>query len=217
MGPCPPFRFFTERRLVLLTGIKARTLPELAKGLKQVPGACVFYHTHHRFLSQHFQKPWVYNDFAIWVMEALQMKELAEKLAAMDLREFTTIRDLRQCLLGHIGYFLKGDPESLRSCPPGDEFHFCRSQSFIMATGVTAETPREFFHKMADVSVISIYFHFIEARLRLGHRTNDFSQWLSSCGEPGLAEEIAALDPYLLSLEELKSRILSMGERKGGC
>ncbi len=94
-----PFVFYTERHLVRLTGRRARTLGQLAAHLRQVSGACVFYHTHHLYLSHHFRRPVFYNDFANWTGEALQEAALAEQLAAIDLLAFTAIRPLREALL----------------------------------------------------------------------------------------------------------------------
>jgi Family of unknown function (DUF5752) len=70
MNPVGPFHFYTERRLVQLTGIKASNLAELLTDLKDVSGSSIFYHTQHRFLSHQFQKPFVYNDFAVWASAA---------------------------------------------------------------------------------------------------------------------------------------------------
>ena len=73
-----PFIFYTERRLVALTGIRAKNLPELLAGLREVSGAWIFYHTHHQYLSHHFEKPVFYNDFAQWISDALQEQRLAD-------------------------------------------------------------------------------------------------------------------------------------------
>ena len=67
-----PFRFYTELRLVQLTGRKARTLRQLAGHLRQVPGSSIFYHTHESLLEHHYEKPVAHNDFARWVTEARQ-------------------------------------------------------------------------------------------------------------------------------------------------
>ena len=212
-----PFRFFTERRLVELTGLKARNLPELATILRTIPGSAVFYHTHHEFLSHHFEKPLVYNDFAIWVSEALQEDRLAEKLAAVDLLAFTTIRELREALLALIVAHLKECQRTPRECPPGDEFYFGKSKSFIIPTGIVAQDPADFFAKLAGITTISLYFHFLEARLRLGRPTNDFSQWLLSRGQAQLAAAINRLDPYTRTLHELKADLINLGSKFGVC
>ncbi len=207
-----PFKFYTERRLVALTGVRARDLRELLAGIRAVPGASIFYHTHQRFLSQHYQKPVVYNDFAIWVSEALQEEELAEKLTAIDLRMFFTVRKLRDAISEVIERFVQARSRRLRESPQGDDFHFCKSKSFIMSTGIVAQDTKDFFLQLPRVTNISIYFHLVEAPLRLEQPTNDFSQWFLSHGEGNLARAIDSLDPYSLTLDEIKAKIIELGK-----
>jgi hypothetical protein len=215
MNHTEPFHFYTERRLVQLTGQTARTLPELLSVLREISGSSVFYHTHHLFLSHHFEKPVVYNDFANWVSEALQEDALAERLAAIDLRAFTAIRQLRDAIVSMIEAHLKSTGGRVRECPPGDEFHFCKSTSFIMPTGIVASDVPDFFRKLPGITNVSLYFHFLEARLRLERRTNDFSQWLRWRGEEELADSIDRLDPYVVTLDELKQQIVELWHSRG--
>jgi hypothetical protein len=212
MAESEPFRFFTERRLVALTGLKARNLPELLHHIEAVPGASIFHHTHSHYLSHHFEKPLVYNEFAEWVSHALQEKRLAEQLAAIDLFGFTTIRELRCALFGIISNFLHEAGGRLRECPPGDEFHFARAKSFILPTKLSSSTVREFREVLPHVSNTSLYFHFFQARLRLEKRTNDFSAWLESIGEQELAARIDRLNPYDYTLDELRTQIVHLAE-----
>jgi hypothetical protein len=209
------FRFCTELRLVESTGLRVANLDQLLSALRQVPGASIFHHTHHRFLEHHFRKPVVYNDFAIWTGEVLRERELAERLAGLDLRTFTTIRELREAIISQVEKVPRLNHRWQRDAPPGDDFYFCRSRSFVMSTGVEAAGAADFFRKIPTVSVNSLYFHFLEARLRLGRCTNDFSQWLTSLGETRLAEAIHALDPYVVTLDELKEEIAEIGRRNG--
>ena len=212
-----PFLFYTERRLVRLTGLRARTLGQLLAQLREVPGSAVFYHTHHMYLAHHFETPAFSNDFALWTGEALQMRALAEKLAAVDLLSFTSIRDLRDAIAATMERHAAETGAAARECPPGDEFHFCRSKSFIMPTGLVARTPRELFELMARVSNVSLFFHLFEARLRLGRPSNDFSRWLEGRGEPALAKAIEEMDPYAVTLDELRDKIVALypGAGKG--
>ncbi len=215
MSHTEPFRFYTERRLVQLTGLTARTVPELLSVLRDISGSCIFYHTHHAFLSHHFEKPVVYNDFANWVAEALQEDALAEKLSAIDLLSFTSIRQLREAIVSTLELHAGTSGRRPRECPPGDEFHFCKSKSFIMPTGIVAGDVPEFFTKLPGITNISLYFHFLEARLRLERLTNDFSQWFRGRDEMNLADAVDRLDPYTVTLEELKDQILELGRRNG--
>src|SRR5579864_813979 len=155
-----PFAFHTERRLVVLTGRKASNLEELLCHLRQVSGSCVFYHTHVAYLTQHFEKPRFYNEFADWASHALQEERLAERLAAIDLLAITSIRELREALTATIQKHLEADTKARRECPPGDEFHFCEAKSFIMPTGQVARNIPEFFQTIEQVTNTCLHFHF---------------------------------------------------------
>lgn len=207
-----PFVFFTELRLAVMTGVAARTLQELRQGLASVPGSSVFYHTHQAYLSQHFQKPVYYNDFARWVADALREHALAEQVAALDLLSFTRVRQLREAMLALIDARL-AESGSLPAAPPGGQFYFCRSRSFILPSGLVAGTVPDLFSALERASNASLYYHLFEARLRLGRPTNNFSDWLSRKGRPDLAAEIDALDPYVRTLDELKADIADIGRK----
>ncbi|HYM07731.1 MAG TPA: DUF5752 family protein [Terriglobales bacterium] len=211
--PSAPFVFYTERRLVALTGRKARNLEELLSHLSQVSGSCIFYHTHYLYLVHHFEKPRFYNEFANWVSHALQEERLAERLAAIDLLAITSIRDLREAIMSAIQKHLESGA-ARRDSPAGDEFHFCEAKSFIMPTGAVAHDVPEFFEQIARVTNACLHFHFFEARLRLERPTNDFSQWLADLGETRLARAIDKLNPYVMTLDELKAEIIRLRRRR---
>jgi len=214
MSYCAPFRFYTERRLVLLTGRKASSLGELLAHIEQVSGSSIFYHTHHQYLSHHFERPIFFNDFASWTGWALQERRLSEQLAAVDLLSFTSVRQIREAVAGVIRRRLE-EGAGNRHCPEGDEFHFCESRSFIMPTGVFANDVPDFFRKLPQVSTVSLFFHFFEARLRLGRPTNDFAQWLAYCGQEELAHAVDSMDPYMITLDELRNQMVELGRRHG--
>jgi len=210
-GTAEAFAFFTERRLVVLTGRKASNLQELLAELERVSGSCIFYHTHYLYLTRHFEKPRFYNEFAGWVSRALQEERLAERLAAIDLLAITSIRELREALAGAVRKHLEGNKGNLRQCPPDDEFYFCEAKSFIMPTGLVARSVAEFFDILPQVTNSCLHFHFFEARLRLERPTNDFSAWLTGLGQARLARRIDRLNPYTMTLEELKHEIVKVG------
>ena len=207
-----PFAFTTEQRLVSLTGLQATNLEQLLEHLRKAPGSSIFYHTHHMYLSHHFETPWFSNDFALWVSEALQEEELGEKLAAIDLLSFSSIRDLREAIIGKVERRVSEDGRRRNECPKGDEFHFCRSKSFIFPTGLVAHDVAEFFRLLPFVTTASVFFHFFEARLRLGRPTNDFSAWLAWRGQEDLAKAIEVIDPYTMTLDEFKDRLVALGK-----
>ncbi len=210
-----PFVFNTEHRLVELCGVTASSLQELLQSLKEVPGSSIFYHTHHLYLEHHFEKPVFYNQFALWVNEALQEEALAERLGTIDLLAFPSIRQLREAIVQRIECHLAETPQGPRACAPGNEFHFCRSKSFVMPTGIVARDVAEFVARLPQVTVSSLYFHFFEARLRLERPTNDFSFWLLGRGEEDLAIAIDRLNPYSMTLDELKAAIVDLCAQYG--
>jgi len=211
-----PFYFYTELRLVALTGERASTLEELLELMRHVPGSSIFYHTHHEFLAHHFERPTFTNDFALWVEEALQEDELSEKLVSVDLLDHTSILSLREALVHQLVVHMERGRAHGRHCPPGDEFHFCRAKSFVMPTATQAADPADFFRVLPAISNNSVAFHFLEARLRLGRPSNDFSDWFEAHGEPELALSIKRLNPYEVTLDELRAQIVSLGEKRFG-
>jgi len=206
------FRFYTRLHLSELTGLRASTLSQLVELIKQVPGSCIYHHTH-RFLQQHqYLSPEPPNDFAYWVTEILGEDELGERLASIDTIQFSTIRQLREAIVRTIDDYLKNNAwAKLRFAHEGEEFHFIKSVSFIIPTNYVAYDLVEFKDILSNITIDSIYFHIFEARLRLERRSNDFSNWIeNSLGDKELAEEISRLDPYTHTLEELRKVIIKI-------
>jgi len=210
------FRFYTRLHLSEMTGLKASTLGQLVELIKQVHGSCIYHHTH-RFLQQHqYLSPEPPNDFAYWVIEALGEDELGERLASIDTIQFIHIRELRNEFIKVIEEYLEEHPSAKQKfARQGEEFHFMKSVSFIVPTNYTANDYREFVEVLKKITIDSIYFHVFEARLRLEKGTNDFSWWIeSSCGDKQLADEIARLDPYTFTMEELRKTLVKIIEKR---
>ena len=211
-----PFSFFTRLHLSALTGLKAATIEELLNLVKEVPGSCIYHHTH-RFLQQHqYLSPEPPNDFAYWVTEILGERELGERLASIDTIQFPTIRDLREKITQTITEYLKEYPRSGKKVVRDEEqFYFIKSMSFVLPTKYTATDLKEFAEVLKKITIDSIYFHVFESRLRLEKGTNDFSNWIeSSLGDVDLARRIARLDPYTHTLEDLRKTIIRLIDKK---
>ena len=211
-----PFRFYTRMHLSALTGLKAATLEELMELVRDVPGACIYHHTH-RFLQQHqYLSPEPPNDFAYWVKEVLGENELGERLASIDTVQFMTIRELRDKIAATIAEYLKENPSAgKRFAHEDQQFHFIKSMSFVLPTKYTAANLSEFADILKKVTIDSIYFHVFEARLRLEKGTNDFSLWMeTSLGDTDLAKRIARLDPYTQTLEDLRATIIGIVQKR---
>ena len=208
-----PFIFKTQFSLVQLTEWRAADIQQLRDGLEKIPETSVYYHTHH-FLQQHqslVQEP--PNDFAYWVTHILNESKIGERLAAVDTVAFYSLQDLRAALLEALGPRASSE-EMLRTAPAGQEFHFMKSILFDLETPYKASDLGEFAHGLRNISIQSLYFHMFESRLRSSQRMNDFSAWLGTIGEMTLSREIARLDPYSHTMEELRSRILTLIEKK---
>ncbi len=208
-----PFRFFTRLNLTELLGRKAKDVPELLAGLRKVPGSSIYYHTH-RFLQQHhYLSPEPPNDFAFWVTGSLGLDPLGEQLASVDTVKFHRLRELREKYIEILELHLKNNSARRPECPEGEEFHFMSCRTFILPTRYEARNLEEFLGVLSTVSINSIYFHMFEARLRLGREENDFSNWLDTLGYPDLAKEISRLDPYTMTLEGLRERLIQRVKR----
>lgn len=211
-----PFRFATRLHLTELTGLRATTLAQLVSLIKEVPGSCIYHHTH-RFLQQHqFLSPEPPNDFAYWVTEILGETELGERLATIDIMQFSRIHDLRVEIIATIENYLKENRTAqLKFAREGEEFYFLKSVSFILPTNYAANDLADFIEIMKKITIDSIYFHIFEARLRLEKTTNDFSNWIeTSIGDKELADMLSALDPYPRTLEDLRNAIIEIIERR---
>lgn len=211
-----PFKFYTRLNMSELTGLKAGNLKEFLSHIKKVPGSCIYHHTH-RFLQQHqFLSPEPPNDFAYWTTKVLGEEALGEKLASIDIVQFSKIRALRERIISVIEEYLKNSPKAaLKFAGQGEEFYFIKSVSFVIPTDYTASNLKEFMEILNKITSDSIYFHVFEARLRLEKSINDFSNWLEdSLGYKDVADAVSKLDPYTYTLEDLRKAIIKTMERK---
>ncbi len=208
------FKFYTRLNLIEYTGRKARNLKELLEGIREVPGSVIYNHTHNFLKRYHYLIPEPPNDFAYWVGEVLSEKRLGEQLESIDVREYSTIRALREKIIETIENYL-AKATTPREAPQGQEFYFIKAVTFVLPTAYVANTLPEFAEVLRKISVNSIYYHLFEARLRLQNGMNDFSNWIEdNIGDKALAERIAALDPYSHTLEDLRQRIVGLMENK---
>lgn len=204
------FEFFTEAGLTKYTGYKADSLRSLINGLESVSGSSIFYHLHHALFRWHFETGGHLNDFARWSHRQLQEDLLAEKLSSVDPLSYTSIREAREAMIQHIKNHI-GEVESLPRVPRGREFYFTEIQSFIVSTGEIAHDLESFYNCIKNVESYSLFYHLIEARVRMGKQANDFSHWLrNELDEVDLAEKIEHLSPYVYNLYEIRSKLLEM-------
>jgi len=207
-----PFRFYTSLVLQEATGLRASTLPTLAKLLRKVPAASVYHHTHYFLLQHHYLTPEPTNDFAYWVTEVLGEERLGELLTSIDIMRYSNLEGLRDAIADTIEAYLKAAPTArLKFVSAGEEFFFLKSVHVVLPTRYTASTLAEFAQALEHVSLHSLYYHVFDARLRVARPSNDFAIWIGEqLGLKELAENLARLDPYAHTLEGLRVRILAM-------
>jgi hypothetical protein len=208
------FQFKTKLDQTLLLGKRARDAAELLTGVRNTPDASIYYHTHHFLQQHHYLSPEPPNDYAYWATEVLNDTRLGEQLWSIDIIQFSTIEEIRRAFIEVLENRV-ADGQKLREAPPGGEFHFMASRTFVLSTKHVAHSLEEFRSILASVGVNSIYYHMFDARLRLQNGTNDFSRWFVALGKPELAQQVSKLDPYRYTLEGLRKRILVLTERYG--
>lgn len=203
-----PFFFNSEAHLLRILPEQARDLAELLDGLRTVPDGSIFEHTFQTLQEHHFITEGFSNDFAQWAFAACNEVALAEQFAGVDVREFTSVRALRQRLIDIVATYLEQNPRA-RDRQALQSFHFCATCSVVVPTPFVSRNLEEFADALRKVSIYSIHFHFIEARLRLKLKSNDFSVWLEEEMElPQLADRVNQIDIYTSTLDEIRRKIL---------
>lgn len=203
-----PFYFNTAAHLVRICRESANNLGELLEALRTVPEESIFQHTFRTLQEHHFIREGFSNDFAHWAFAACNEVALAEQLASLDIREFTSIATLRGRIVKIVEDYTQQNPRS-RDRAAMEPFYFCASDTVVIPTAVVAHDLAEFIDGMEKASLHSIHYHFIEARLRLKLTSNDFSEWIENeIGLPALAHRLNRIDIYTSTLQEVQAQIV---------
>jgi hypothetical protein len=206
----PPFRFYSQLTLVELLGRRARTAAELLEGIRAVPDMSIYFHTH-RFLRQHIRlSPEPPNDFAFWASNALGLERLGEALASVNVVKVKSLRELRDRLLAVLQMFLREENGRRPESPEGLEFHFLCCRLFIFPTSYEARSLADFVACLPHLPPESLLYHVFAPRLARGRPSDDFSAWLAAAGHPDLARVISRLDPYTMTIEGLRLKIIEL-------
>jgi hypothetical protein len=93
-----------------------------------------------------------------------------------------------------------------------DPIHFLQAMTIVFDTGILVEEAENLLPAVANMSLGSIYFHFIEARRREPMGGDDFTAWLHSwnSSHADLIDALTQIDFYFLSLRELKRELISV-------
>ena len=209
------FEFVTVSYLTRIGNQSAGTLAELLSGLENCSDASIFHHTYQTLGSHHFLTEGFSNDFAQWVLSDTNRNDLAEQLAALDIRDYISIAALRCDLCRVVGDFCAAFPHFAKQSAL-KRFYFCESAEVTVPLGRSARTLDEFRDGVTHLSHAGFYFHFISSRLRLQLQTNDFSHWLSDgLGLQTLADSVNHIDIYTNTLDSSRAKLLRLIDREG--
>jgi hypothetical protein len=209
-----PFEFFTVSYLTRIGNQSAGTLTEFLTGLNQCSDASIFHHTFQTLNSHHFLTEGFSNDFAQWAHADANREDLAEQLAALDVRDYLSIAALRSDLCRVVSDYCTANP-ALSGQMALERFYFCESAEVTLPFGLTARTLEEFRNGIMHLSHASFYFHFLSSRLRLRLQTNDFSHWLADgLGLGTLADSVNHIDIYTNTLDSARAKVLRLIDRE---
>ncbi len=207
-----PFYFNSAAHLLRISREIAANLQELLDAIRTCNDACIFQHTFQTLEEHHFLREGFSNDFSHWAFYACNEVELAERLAALDVREFTSIAALREQLVNIIEAYLKKYPRAATRAAL-EPFHLMASDVVVVPTPYVARNLEEFADGLRKVSIHSIYYHFIDARLRIKLNNNDFSVWLEEeLDMAQAADRLNRIDIYTSTLEGVRRNILRIVE-----
>lgn len=204
------FDFKTASHLLFIERQRASNIDELLAGVKACSEESIFQHTFRTLQEHHFIKEGFSNDFAHWAYVDLGEVGLGERLAGLDVREYTSLGAVRDRIIEIVEEFGNENPTAKMRCSP-TPFYFCSSRLIVLPTDLRANNLAEFVDGLKKASLHSIQYHFIEARLRRRLESNDFSIWLKR--DVGLDREAALLnqiDIYTSTLEGVRRKIVQI-------
>ena len=210
-----PFLIKDCALIAVATGKKAQNLRELRDYSGEISLDSIYYHFWGGLLRPKFDDPEYHNDFAIWARHSLHDKILAERLAVIDPNEFGSLEELRQELVEILDERIYEEEYPLWA-RSDDQFEFIRSQIVIFNTHHVVSEPIEFVEALPKMSLGSIFFHFIDALRRNPDSIDDLRVWLGRFDKKykGVIQELASIDPYFLTLNQLRTKVANILEQK---
>lgn len=196
---------------IVATGRRAQTLRELRDILRDIHPGCVYHHFWGTLLRPQSSDREYNNDFAAWCRHSLHDNRAAERLAVIDPAEFSNLEDLRQEVIDVIDERLD-ETELMLFAQADQQFHFSRSIIVLFDTHRRLTHPTELVDALPELSVGSVFYHFIDARRRDPLGVDDFRAWLTGLGpeHQALCDALAEVDPYFDSLYILRERLAEL-------
>jgi len=197
--------------VALATGRKARLLQEFRSELASVDAASIYHHFWGGLLQPRFEEREYNNDFAAWVRHGIHDAVLAERLSALVPNDFPDLETLRREIIELIEIRMD-EVEYLFWTRATRQFEFVRSQIVVFDTARQLQHPAELAAATRELSMSSIFYHFIDARRRTLDGRDDFSDWLAGFGDAyaPLQAQLAGIDPYFGDLGELRDELVQL-------
>jgi hypothetical protein len=209
-----PFQFVTASYLIRVENQKANTLKDLIDCLEHTSDDAIFFHTFQSLGRYHFLTEGFSNDFAQWALASLNQPVLAERLGSIDVRDYTSLCDLRSEVRQIVSSFCDGNPKAAEQWA-FEPFYFLRAVEVTRPLPWDARTLAGFRSGLERLSHSSFYYHFISSRLRLQLRTNDFSNWfVNALGLEKLAERANRIDIYTNTLDTAREELVEIVEKE---
>src|SRR3974390_2117104 len=137
--PSKSFYFNTSEHLLRIGRQKATTLSELQQSLQTCPEDSIFQHTFRTLQEHHFIREGFSNDFAHWTFTACNERGLAERLASIDVREFTSVQAVREQIVHIVEEYVQNNPTS-GDRPARERFYFCAADIVVLPTTFVAHS-----------------------------------------------------------------------------
>ncbi len=206
-----PFAVKDCALVAIATGERAQSLRELRNVLRDIHPGSVYYHFWGGLLRPRFDNPDYINDFAVWAYYGLHDGALAERLAVIDPTDYPSIEALREKVIDVIEERLD-ETETVSWSAHDNQFHFIRSQIVVFDTRKRIENPEALVEIIPNMSVGSVFYHFIDARRRSERREDDFRTWMRGLGDSynELRRRLAEVDPYFVTLAQLRDQLANV-------
>lgn len=206
-----PFEIKDCALVSIATGKRAQNLRELRENLLIIHPESIYYHFWGWRLRPRFEETEYNNDFAEWAHSGLRDNVLAERLSVVDPTGFDDMDALRSELVDILEERLD-ESEHVAWSKTDQQFYFVRSQIVVFNTKNKIKEPVGLATALPQISLGSIFYHFIDARRRTENGKDDFSEWLSGFGDgyEGLMRQIGGIDPFFHSLTELRRQLTSV-------
>ncbi|MBN2721025.1 MAG: hypothetical protein JXR72_07990 [Proteobacteria bacterium] len=205
-NPETPFHVMDCAPVLIATGHRAFSLRELKDSVAKVHPGSLHHHFWGKMLSTAFDEPEFTNDFSGWAFHELHDKTTAERLSVLRPRDFSSIESLRREIIDSLEARLD-ESEKIHMTVADQPFYFVRSQLVIFNTGRAITSLGELGEAVSEMTLGSIFYHFIEATRRTPEGADDFSTWIRMA--PGdhenVCSRVIAIDPYLAPLREIRS------------